>query len=427
MAKKNLGKPRRELTRRQRSHWEQQKRRQLIILAIGIFIVVAAMGVAGAGWFTTQFRPLHQTVLKVNDTSFSMDYYLNMLRYYARNAPTNPSEFSSFMSFAAAQLPTTIQQSELMRQGAAALGVTVDDKAVNEEFKKRKLSRDYRDIVRTELLSKKLIDDYFDKEVPTTAEQVQVMAMFLETEAQAAEIRAKIEAGEDFASLAAQYSLDEYTQEQKGDLGWHPQGILPVFLGSSVVEDYAFGSAAGVLSQPRFDEAKMKKGGYWLIKVLERNEAQKQTHVQAILLGNAETAASVKARLDAGEDFTTLAKELSVYQGAAENGGDLGWVTAGQVSDDFDRFTAGLPLNTVSDPVRDNTAETEGGYWLIRVVAKETDRQIADADRSMLKDNAMRDWLTSLWADPANKVENLLDATKMQWAIARVTKELGKR
>ena len=54
------------------------------------------------------------------------------------------------------------------------------------------------------------------------------MAMFLESEAQANEVIARIEAGEDFGELAAELSLDDVTKEAEGDLGWCPLGVLPL-------------------------------------------------------------------------------------------------------------------------------------------------------------------------------------------------------
>jgi len=51
LANQKVEKPKREVTKRQLSHWQQQKKRQRIILGLGIFIVVVVLGVLGAGWF----------------------------------------------------------------------------------------------------------------------------------------------------------------------------------------------------------------------------------------------------------------------------------------------------------------------------------------------------------------------------------------
>ncbi len=49
MAKKKAEKPKRELTKRQLSRWQQQRRRQRIIFGSGILIIVAVLSVVGAG------------------------------------------------------------------------------------------------------------------------------------------------------------------------------------------------------------------------------------------------------------------------------------------------------------------------------------------------------------------------------------------
>ena len=44
-----------------------------------------------------------------------------------------------------------------------------------------------------------------------------------------------------------------------------------------------------------------------------------------------ELAASLKARIQGGEDFAELAREYSEDIGSAQEGGDLGWTTPGQM------------------------------------------------------------------------------------------------
>ena len=82
MVKKKGEKPRREVTRRQLSQWQKQKKRERIILGVGISIIVAVLGIVGAGWYISQYQPRHQTVIKVNDAEFNMNYYIKMLEYY---------------------------------------------------------------------------------------------------------------------------------------------------------------------------------------------------------------------------------------------------------------------------------------------------------------------------------------------------------
>ena len=145
--------------------------------------------------------------------------------------------------------------------------------------------------------------------------------------------------------------------------------------------------------------------------------------MQAILLGGEEEAQDVRARLGAGEDFATLDEELSQHTATKENGGDLGWLSRYKMSFVFDEFAFNpeLELETLSEPIRDETVTTGGGYWLLKVLDKEDSKQISDDDRSFLKTKALDEWVFSLWDDPGNEVNNYLTDEMRDWAIARAT------
>ena len=416
MAKKKAEKPKRELTKRQFSRWQQQKKRRRIILGSGILVIVAALSIVGVGiynrWYIPEYKPLRETVIEVNDTKFDMDYYIKMLRYYGGGMPIEQ------MGFVADEVVKVIERSELMRQGAMALGISVSDKEVDEELKSRdlQLSKDYRDVVRTQMLVSKLSDEYFDQKVPQFAEQRHIFAMFLESESQVNEVRARLEAGEDFAQLAGELSLDATCKEKKGDLGWRPEGILSLMFATPVLDEYAFNCEVGVLSQPIYDENKTKSVGYWLIKVSERDEGAKTAKVKVMLLGSEQEANDVRARLEAGGDFAILAKALSQHDASKENGGDFD-VSEDTMSSAFNEFVFSSELGVLSQPIRDDTVSTKGGYWLLKVADIDNNRQITDEDRDLLKADVLSKWVKALEDDPKNKVESYLDEEKKAWAI----------
>jgi len=423
LAKKRGEKPKREFTKRQLSRWQEQKKRQRIIISLGISIIVVVLGLVGAGWYISQYQPLHQTVIRVNDTEFDMNYYIKMLKYYGKGQSIN------YIYGMADEVVRVIERNELVRQEAMKLGFSVSNSEVDDELKSRNppLSKDYRDLVRTEILVNELRDEYFDKQVPVSAEQRHIMVMFLESEKRAAEVRARLEGGEDFTEVASELSLDSISRTRKGDLDWHPESVLTIMLDTSIPVEYAFGSEVGVLSQPIYDKEKTKEVGYWLIKVLERKEESDEAHVQAILLGSQEEAQQVKSRLEAGEDFATLAEELSQHGYSRESGGDLDWLTEGMMSPAFDEFVfnTGLELETLSEPIRDDEFVTEGGYWLIKVVDKDDNKEISDDDSDLLKTKALNDWVSALWDNPENMVVDYLDSESKLEAIDRTIKQLG--
>jgi len=419
LSRKREGKPQRIPTKQQLSRWQQQEKRRRIILGVGIFIIVTVLAIVVVGWYTGQYQPLHQTAIRVNDAEFNMKYYIEMLKLRAENQP------ASSLPYLADEVVRNIEQNELIRQEVLKLGISVSDDAVKKELKNAELPNDevYRDLVRNQLLINKLLDEYFDPQVPVSAEQRQVMAMLLESRPQATEVRARLENGESFPELAAELTLEPFTKANNGDLGWHSREILNDMLDASIVENI-FSAEVGVLSQPIYDDEITKGIGYWLVKILDRNEEEEEAHVQIMLVDNEAEAQEIIGRLKAGEDFAALAKEFSLLEGVEENEGEYA-LTPGMFSPVVEEFVfdPDTALEVVSEPIRDETITTEGGYWLIKVVAEDKDRQIEDKDRDWLKAKALNQWLSLLWDNPENKVDNsYLNDTKKAWAIEQAQK-----
>jgi hypothetical protein len=422
LVKKKIEKPRREVTRRQLSRWQRQKKRQRILLGSGILIICAVLGLIGAGiyqqWYIPEYKPLHQIVITVNDTEFDMDYYIKMIKHYGQGMSIQ--QIYDLVD----EVVVYIEQNELIRQETLNLGISISDKEVDNELKNRDipLSKDYRDLVRAEMLITKLRDEHFEPAVPLFAEHRHILGMFLESEKQASETRDKLENDESFADLASQLSLDSFSKEKEGDLGWRPEGALTTLLNTSIPDEYAFSSELGVLSQPIYNEEITKGVGYWLIRVALRNEENEEAYIYAMLLSSEEQAQTVRTRLEAGEDFATLAKEFSQLGGVEDNEGSLGLVTPDTMtpaSSEF-IFNPEVELETLSQPLRDEDVWTEGGYWLVKVIDIDDDREIEDEDRDLLKAKALNEWLMALWDDPQNKVENYLDDEKKAWAITYI-------
>ena len=72
---------------------------------------------------------------------------------------------------------------------------------------------------------------------------------------------------------------------------------------------------------------------------------------------------AVKQRLDQGEDFAVLAKEISQDPGSASNGGDLGFAGPGVYDPAFEESLYALKKGEVSAPVR-----SEFGWHLIKLL-----------------------------------------------------------
>ena len=418
MSKKKIEKPKRYVTRRQRSYWEKQKRRQRIILFSGIFTVLAVVVLVITGlctqWYLPEIKPLGKTAIEVNGTEFKMDYYIDSLKFQSGGQ-------SEFMQFFLDIVLENIEQNELIRQAALALGFSVGDDAIKQYIEDNQLpdNQAVRDLVETQFLREKLWDEYFDPQVSAETEQLHVMAMFLESQVQAQDIIARLEAGEDFAQLAGELSLDTLTKEEEGDLGWRPEGVLDRLLNTGVLDESAFSQTVGTLGQPIYDEDKTKSVGYWLIQVIERQEDVAEARIKAMLLGSEEVAQDIIARLEAGEDFGELAVEFSLLNDAENNLGDLGWVVEGNLSPAAEEFIFGdSELNVTSQPIRDEEQATSGGYWLVKIVDGDV-REVSDENRDLLVAGALAQWQSVVLDDPENVVVDYLDEELRDFAIRK--------
>lgn len=90
------------------------------------------------------------------------------------------------------------------------------------------------------------------------------------------------------------------------------------------------------------------------------------TYVKAshILVDTKAEATSIKAQIDKGESFESMAKKYSKCP-SSNNGGDLGYFRRGQMVKEFEDTAFDLPIGKVSNPV-----QTGFGWHLIKVYDK---------------------------------------------------------
>ena len=407
-------------TKRQLSRWQRQKRTQRIIMIAGGLFFALIIAFVGYGYYDDQVKPFHKPVLRVNDTVFDMDYYLNVYKIYSRGL--EPSR----VSVMADMVIGAIIQNELIIQRAPEVGVVVTDDEIAAELEKLNLPDDdiYRKAYSAEVLTEKLFEEYIDPKVPAKAAHVNVQAMFLETEEMADEILRKLGDGDSFAKLAEEFSVEDQTREKGGDLGWLPEGMVGTVLehlGDSLLGDIAFSLEPGTISQPTYDPSVYKEGGYWLIEVVER-DADKSSHVRGILLGSLKEVDEIKERLVAGEDFAAVAGEASQHLESRDYGGDLGWVQKGYGNEVINSVAFELEPGVLSEPVRDDTVGTTGGYWVVQVLDKEADRELDEEVRGILMKEAFADWIEE--QSETSVIEEYLSEEQKSWAVEYI---LGSR
>jgi parvulin-like peptidyl-prolyl isomerase len=407
-------------TKRQLSRWQRQRRIQRIIVIAGGIFFALVVGYISYGYYNEQVKPLHQPVVRINDTVFNMDYYVKLLELSTRGQDSTATWTT------ADELTNIIESTELIKEVSTNLGFGVSAEEINSELKNLKLpnERVYSDVVSSRLLADRLLQNYFDPKVPTECEQVRVQAMFLESDEAAREIVDKLKDGGDFTALANLHSLEATTKEKSGDLGWLPQDFAYAFLGDlrdSLLKDIPFRLEVGVLSEPTYDGSVNKGIGYWLVEVVEKDE-ERGIHVRGILLGSRQEAEEIRARIENGDDFGALAKEYSQDPISKGQGGDLGWTEEVRISSRVVQTLANqLEPGAVSQPTADNSVQTKGGYWLVRVVDKDESRALDDETRNMLKLRLFEGLLVE--QGEKSSIETYLTEEQKSWAVAQVLKQ----
>jgi len=85
-------------------------------------------------------------------------------------------------------------------------------------------------------------------------------------------------------------------------------------------------------------------------------------HAAHILVATEAEAQAVAARLATGEDFATLAQELSTDTGSGANGGELGWFGLGMMVPEFEAAVVAATPGVVTAPV-----QSQFGWHLVLV------------------------------------------------------------
>lgn len=204
-------------------------------------------------------------------------------------------------------------------------------------------------------------------------------------QARAQEVARRARAGEDFATLAQEYSDANNRGRDGGVLGLHPTDRYPALFVQGTN-----GVPVGGIAGPIKSDA-----GFHILKVLERKLRHELpemrvplTQVRIILLKPGPTQSvqvararllDFKRRIQAGQaSFAELARQFSQDDSAVE-GGELGWVPPGQFPSELEQAVSNLDPGQISDAIVTPTgvflAQVEGRRE--QVLTAEQRRQLA--------------------------------------------------
>jgi len=178
-------------------------------------------------------------------------------------------------------------------------------------------------------------------------------------------LAARIDMGEDFNAVIA--SSEEPYAFTGGDLGLRRQAELPSLFTDIVVNMREGGYAGPIENGNAFHFIYLleKRGGTQMIP---------QTRARHILIKPSEIltseearalAKNLKNRILSGEDFEEVAREYSEDIGSAQEGGELGWASPGQMVPVFENAMAQAEINEVTDPF-----ESPYGWHILQVLER---------------------------------------------------------
>jgi parvulin-like peptidyl-prolyl isomerase len=110
-------------------------------------------------------------------------------------------------------------------------------------------------------------------------------------------------------------------------------------------------------------------------------------HARHILCQAANECQDVLVRLDAGEDFAIIAREVSQDQTSKDRGGDLDWVTRGMSSQQLEEAMFALQAGQRSEVV-----QSDFGYHVIEVIERDPNRALSEAQLIQLKERKLQEW-----------------------------------
>jgi peptidyl-prolyl cis-trans isomerase SurA len=195
----------------------------------------------------------------------------------------------------------------------------------------------------------------------------------------ALDIRNRILAGEDFATLAKKSSEDPSAKDNGGDLGY-----FTAFQMVYQFEDAAYSTRVGEVTMPV-----RTRYGYHILKVFDKRTARGEVHVAHIMIkekkeeGGADNA---KARAEeiyqkalAGESFAELAAKYSEDGSSAKSGGELPWFGTNKMVNEFEDAAFALQKDgDISAPVK-----TSYGWHIIKRLGARSVGAFADMEKEI--------------------------------------------
>lgn len=394
-------------TKKHLARMERERRQQRYIL-IGIIVtVVAVVGVIAFGLINERVLKARQPVATVNGERITTEEFQTRVRYTRQQLIGNaissyqiaqlfgdsPETQASFVS----QISNIQSQLSPLIVGQQTLDQLIDEALIRQEAKRRGISVTQQEV--QEEIQREL--GFFPEGTPTTTPTQAPLPTSTLSPLQLTLIPPTATA------LPTQVITPTATPTQTATATLVPTitptrapTATPTAFTRELFDEQYKQTIDGLNTAINFNENDLKRliesvllRQKVLDAVLEEKDirqTQEQVWARHILVPDEALAQSVLDRLNAGEDWSALAAELSTDESNKNQGGDLGWFGRGRMVAEFEDAAFSLDIGEISQPV-----QTSFGYHIIQVLGHE-DRQISQAEYENLREQAFSEWLQEL-------------------------------
>lgn len=417
---------------------EQQQGRLILYIFFGILAAVALLLLYG--WLDINYFQARRPVAKVGDVEILVKDFEPRVRLQRQQLLSQYNLYAQYAQFGM-NVEAQLQEIQTQLDTPALIGKTVLDQMVNEELIRQEAAK--RGITVSEEEIQEALEAafvYFPSGTPTpsvtptevTLPEVPAEAFSIVTITPLPSATPEVTATSEFTStpeaeatstaqpaegtpaateettaepsptptLASTATLEPSATPTTGPTSTATPTATPYTLEGFETQ---VADANDRMMQLGFEEDVYRK--FFEAQILERKlreeltaevePTQTQVWARHILVADEQAAKDIIVRLQNGEDFATLAKELSTDTGSGANGGDLGWFGTGAMVPEFETgaFALSKPGDITTEPVK-----SDFGYHIIQLIAKQ-ERPLATDQYESAKDAAFQEWLTAAYEE----------------------------
>lgn len=394
---------------------EQQQSRMILYAFVGILAAVALLLVYG--YLDINYFQLQKPVAKVGDTEILASQFEPRVRMQRQQILAQYNQYAQYGQLFGMDVQTQLTQLETQLNSTETIGQSVLDQMINEQLIRLEAAKRGITVSDAELNEAKQSSfAFFPNGSPTpTVTPTEVTLPEVPAEAYKIVTKTPLPTATLEFTLTPEVTTGTVEATATAQPSATPTATLepiptatqgPTATASPTATPYTLEGFNTQFSdaQERMQKLGLKEKDYlefFDLQVLERKllddltaelpRVEKQVWARHILVADEVTALTVIERLNNGEDFAVLAKELSTDTGSAQNGGDLGWFGSGAMVAEFE--TAAFALEKPGDYTTTPVA-SDFGFHIIQLIAKQ-DRPLTAEQYDAAKNKVFSEWLTA--------------------------------